>query len=510
MTSPPQKSEASDAQSLRSLDELRLWHRFHWRLTTLYTLAILLILAGLGWTSYQQGVASEIETLQASLRATAVALSHTIDVEEVRNLTRPEDTATPEFRRLTAQFAEVSSHHPGVSTIYIFRPGATPTELIFVADYSRNGETGEIGETYDASDVPLLLEGLKEVRVEREPVGDRFGMSLSGYAPLRDQQQQVFGVVGIDMDVSRIDAVKSRVLTFVLIAFGVTVALMILISVIASRMLRRPLRAVIEAADDLASGQLERRLALDRADEFGLLGEHFNEMARGLQERARIRETFGRYMSEDVAQALLGTPGAMALGGEEREVTVLFSDLAGYSTLSESLSPTQNVTFINAYLGEMNEIIDAHRGCVIEYLGDAILAVFNAPNDLEEHADAALRCAVDMRARCVQLNVEWRESGLAALWLDQGIAEITARIGVHTGRVVAGNLGSATRMKYGVTGDAVNVAARLEQLNKALGTNILTSADTHARLSPEVAAMAQHQGAHQVKGREQGVEVYAL
>ena len=215
-------------------------------------------------------------------------------------------------------------------------------------------------------------------------------------------------------------------------------------------------------------------------------------------------------MSEDVAQALLGTPGAMALGGEERLVTVLFSDLAGYSTLSESLSPTQNVTFINAYLGEMNEIIDLHKGCVIEYLGDAILAVFNAPNDLDAHADAAIRCAIDMRARCTSLNVEWRDSGLAALWLDQGIEEITARIGVHTGRVVAGNLGSATRMKYGVTGDAVNVAARLEQLNKTLKTNILTSADTHARLSPEVTALATHHGAHQVKGREQGVDVYSL
>ena len=265
----------------------------------------------------------------------------------------------------------------------------------------------------------------------------------------------------------------------------------------------RPLTESLEAT-------LPNAIKLARSDEFGLLGDHFNGMAEGLQEREVIRETLGRYVSEEVAEAVLASGESVHLGGEEREVTVLFSDLRGYSTLSEQLEASEIVAFINAYLTAMNEIIDAHLGCVIEYFGDAILAVFNAPNPLPNHAEQAVSCALEMRARFAELNTQWTETGMAELWRRNKLPDPSARIGIHTGPVVAGNLGAPTRMKYAVIGDAVNIAARLEQLNKALESDILVSQDVIDRLSDKLKDEAEDLGAHAVKGRQEEVKVYRM
>jgi adenylate cyclase len=189
---------------------------------------------------------------------------------------------------------------------------------------------------------------------------------------------------------------------------------------------------------------------------------------------------------------------------------VLFSDLRGYSTISERLGPTDVVRLMNLYLGAMQEVLDEHQGVVIELLGDAILAVFNAPNKLPQHAEHAVRCAIAMRDRLHALNREWDENGVSQMWKRDGAGDLGARIGIHTGTVVAGNLGSTTRIKYAVIGDAVNVAARAEALNKTLHSEILATADTIAQLPESLVQSARDQGEHQVKGRSQHVRVFSF
>ena len=233
-------------------------------------------------------------------------------------------------------------------------------------------------------------------------------------------------------------------------------------------------------------------------------------MASGLQERERIRAIFGRYVSEEVARTVLASPEAAGLGGDVREVTVLFADLRGYSTIVEHLAPAGVIAIVNSYLDQMATLIDAHDGCVLELLGDGILAVFGAPVASEDHAAQALACAEAMHRRLAELNAGWDASGAAEAWRAHGLASLGMRIGVHTGRVVAGNIGGATRMKYAVLGDAVNVAARVEALNKELATTLLFTAATRARLPAEVAARAEPRGEHALKGRSQHVVVYTL
>jgi len=158
----------------------------------------------------------------------------------------------------------------------------------------------------------------------------------------------------------------------------------------------------------------------------------------------------------------------------------------------------------------MNQIIDTHKGCVIEYLGDAVFAVFGAPNYMADHCERAVRCAVDMRKKLMELNKQWQTSGLARYWKDSGIEHLKARIGIHSGKVVSGNLGSATRMKYSVIGDTVNVASRLENMNKTLGTEILISAEVRSQLPEEITRLMTDGGERRLKGREQGVHVYSI
>ena len=222
-----------------------------------------------------------------------------------------------------------------------------------------------------------------------------------------------------------------------------------------------------------------------------------------------IRRTFGRYFSRDVADALLMSERG-ELEAEDRVATILFSDLVGYSSLVERLPPGSVIEMLNRYFSAMHEVIRNHHGTVLEYVGDGIMVVFGAPRDLPDHAVHATRCAMEMRAMLAALNHDWQLEGLASLWRDQGVAGLTARIGVHTGRIVAGNLGSASLMKYSVVGDAVNVAARLEALNKTLRTDVLVSETVFRQLPESIRASGRDHGPTALRGRQEEVVVYSL
>ena len=370
----------------------------------------------------------------------------------------------------------------------------------------RAAQTVHTGFTVERVALAALPDAARAAVVADDVVAlrDERAGRLDTYLPLEA------GAVGVDIAASTIAARERQVITRTAIAFAIATALLLVVGAVVGRRVRRPIARIVDATAAIAAGQLDTRIALTRTDELGRLGASFDRMAAGLEERERLRSMFGRYVSEDVARAVLASPDGAQLGGELREVTVLFSDLRGYSTIVEHLAPAGVIAIVNRYLDTMATLIDEHGGCVLELLGDGILAVFGAPVARTDHAAQALACAAAMQARLAELNAEWDASGAADAWRDRGLASLGMRIGVHTGRVVAGNIGGATRMKYAVLGDAVNVAARVEQLNKELATTILFTAATHAQLPPDVAARAEPRGEHALKGRAQPVVVFTL
>lgn len=194
------------------------------------------------------------------------------------------------------------------------------------------------------------------------------------------------------------------------------------------------------------------------------------------KEQAFIRDAFAKFVPETVVEELLGHPEKLTLGGEAREVTVLFCDLQGFTTIAERLSPQQLVQLLNEYLSEMTKIIIAEGGIVDKYLGDGIMAEFGAPLPVENHADMAVSAALKIQ-RCLH---ELRQN-----WAEQGLPELKCRIGINTGMVIIGNMGSDRVFDYTVIGDAANLASRLEGANKLYDTFLMISESTYNALTPD-------------------------
>ena len=207
-----------------------------------------------------------------------------------------------------------------------------------------------------------------------------------------------------------------------------------------------------------------------------------------------IRNVFGRYVACDVVDRLLEQPDGLELGGKLRDVTILFCDIRGFSCLCESLSPEQVVCLINTYLGAATRVVEDHGGCVNEFVGDAVLAIFNAPVKTQNHETRAVACALAM-----QLEIEHVNERLAAMSLPP----IEIGVGVHTGECVVGNTGSERRAKFGVVGAPVNIAARIESLT--VGGQVLVSDVTVARMQAPVEVTQRYEVS--VKGADRALQL---
>jgi adenylate cyclase len=465
------------------------------RLTSIYGGLALLSITVLGVSTYQSKVQRELEGIREYLLVTADSLSVSIDGDKLV-ASSPPGPAKAQAKILAKRFGAVMQRHQDIASIYLLEPTRNPNELRFLMDVVREGTAGRPGEAYDASEVPQMLKG--------------FGLTLSGYAPVKNHAGQSLAVLGVDVNASRMDQIRREVLRDVAVSFGLTILLLAGVASIVGRNLREPLSRIMDATTAISGGELDTRIGLHRNDELGLMSRHIDWMATQLQEREFIHEIFGRFLSSEIAAEVLRQGGQLKLGGEERVVSVLLMDLRGYSTISEQLSPQQVVHILNTYLGAMNEIIDEHNGSVIEFIGDAIFAVFGAPLYIADHACCAVRCGIAMQAALERLNHTWDQQGLVSLWRRKGIERLSARIGIHCGPVVVGNLGSQKRMKYSVIGDTVNIAARLEALNKELNTDILISQDVYIQLPESIGRSTQNQGSLQVKGRETPITVHAV
>ncbi|NYG55812.1 adenylate/guanylate cyclase domain-containing protein [Nocardioides perillae] len=255
------------------------------------------------------------------------------------------------------------------------------------------------------------------------------------------------------------DIGRTRLAVVVLVLGTVVLVPGLLIAVLDARAVVSPILDVRDALHRVEGGDLDVRLQVYDGTELGALQAGFNRMAEGLGERERIRDIFGRHVGHDVARAALLR--SVELGGEVRCVSVLFVDLVGSTTYAEERPATDVVALLNRFCGVVVDEVDRRGGLVNKFMGDAVLAVFGAPVDQDDHARAALETA-----RCV------------AARLAQEVPEVGAGIGVATGEAVAGNVGDQRRFEYTVIGDAVNAAARLTELAKDRPGRVAVSAET--------------------------------
>ena len=192
-----------------------------------------------------------------------------------------------------------------------------------------------------------------------------------------------------------------------------------------------------------------------------------------MEQRRRVTEVFGRYLDDTVVDTLLRAPEGLALGGQSRTVTIMMTDLRGFTSLAERLPPEDVIRMLNHFLGAMTEIVRRHRGTIDEFIGDAILGIFGAPLQARDDATRAVACALEMQNAMSDVN-QWN--------LEHGLPELEMGIGIHTGSVIVGNIGSEQRSKYGVVGSDVNLTSRIESYT--LGGQILVSGATREAVGP--------------------------
>jgi adenylate cyclase len=221
----------------------------------------------------------------------------------------------------------------------------------------------------------------------------------------------------------------------------------------------------------------------------------FNET----RQKKFIKGVFSQFLSPKVVKQLVDNPDLLKLGGNQNRLTAFFSDVAGFSGISEKLTPQQLVTLLNEYLTAMTDIILKHEGTIDKYEGDAIIAFWGAPINHPEHALQACRAAIEMQEKLVVMREKWK---------SQGGDELYVRMGINTGVVVVGNMGSTTRMDYTVMGDTVNLASRLEGVNKVYGTEITISNFTYEDVRDEFAV--RELDLIRVVGKTEPVSIYEL
>lgn len=264
-----------------------------------------------------------------------------------------------------------------------------------------------------------------------------------------------------------------------------------------AKTLTSPVKKLVSASNQVSKGEYSLSLKPKSRDEIGVLTNSFVEMASGLAERERMKETFGKFVNEQVAEMAL--KGEIKLGGERTQVAIFFSDIRSFTAISESMEPEQVVEFLNEYMTAMVECVEVTNGVVDKYIGDAIMAVWGTPISHGNDTENAINGSLMMREALIKFN-EGRGG--------PGKPIIRIGCGINTGMVLAGQIGSSSRMEYTVIGDAVNLASRVETLNKPFGTDILISSDSYEFVKDIFAVEPMKK--IKVKGKTEPQQIYAV
>jgi len=255
---------------------------------------------------------------------------------------------------------------------------------------------------------------------------------------------------------------------------------------------RKSYLALSQETDDAELKRLLREIAAEEAGHEATLRSRL----RLYQEKHLLRDTISRYVSPEMCEEILKNPALLQLGGRRQEVTVLFADIKGFTAMSENLKPEEVVEVLNIYFTEMVDLVFRHQGTLDKYVGDALMAVFGVPVPLTHAATRAVECAVAMQRRLAEMQAQGRTP-------IRGV-----RIGINTGEAIVGNIGSDKRMDFTVIGDAVNVAARLQEWAKELEADTLVSEATFREVQGQFRFIPEEPVA--LRGRQEPTMIYRL
>jgi adenylate cyclase len=316
--------------------------------------------------------------------------------------------------------------------------------------------------------------------------------SSTFYIPIKNFQGDIAVVLKYVYPTSYYSRINNIIWTAGIICL---VALVLSVGILLTlhRLISDPLKKLVKEAENIRNFRLDEAVEVTSSlTEMNNLIEATRNMKAGLQ-------SFRKYVPAELVRQLIATGQVAIVGGQRRQITVLFADIADFTTISESLSPNELTAQLSEYLSAMTDVILSHKGTVDKYIGDSIMAFWGAPVDVPNHAELAALAALECQRRCLELNRKWEA---------EGKKPFKTRIGLNSGEIIVGNMGSTERLNYTIIGDDVNVASRLEGLNKTYSTGILLSQNTKDLL-PDNFALRQLDFVL-VKGKTKTVVIYEL
>ena len=450
----------------------RIWRRLSVRLAVLFAIVTLLAVGLVGTFAYQRQrreVEDMVGTQLLNIARTAALL---IDPAAHERLQRAGPVDAPAYAGLKQRLASVQSEVVLTTPIYTVtdydRARRRARVVVSSDDDQRAGQAYSVAAELADPLAWTLQDGVARYTGVYDNGKGRW---ITAVAPIVHDGKNIAALV-VDYPVE-IFLDRSRELAVAILQASLAGALAALVlGLLFARGITRPISALTDGVARVAGGDLSQSLPVRSGDEIGQLTRAFNGMVEGLRQRDFIRNTFGRYVSPEVVKTLLESPEGLRFGGEKRVVTILMSDLRGYTRFAEHGDPAHVMEVLNGYLARMTDIVIAHGGTINEFIGDAIFAIFGAPLPHDDHAERGAAAALAMQLAMDEINADH---------VARGLPRFEMGIGLNTGEAVVGNIGSEQRAKYAVVGSAVNVAARVE--GATVGGQIFMTASTYEAIA---------------------------
>jgi class 3 adenylate cyclase len=460
-----------------------------------FVLIIVLTAAVLGATTFLSVRSQLRSNLGQRLMDLAGAAVLSLDAREHAKLRKPEDMGGETYKALRSRVLAIQRVNPDIKYVYTFRK-ISDTELVFVLDTgTTSADFSPLGESYKDVSPQLMASFLPpyKTRVDEAFYPDQYGIWLSGYAPLLNADGSLEAVLGLDISAAKVVAYENNFVRIIGAACLAVSILGVLAGIFFSRRISKPLLKLAADMEKIQRFDLDGgRFRTSRISEVTSMQLALDDMKKGLR-------SFKRYVPADVVLSLMKLQKEAVLGTSRATLSFFFSDLENFTSMTESIDPERLSEFLNDYFDAMTRALQSNQATVDKFIGDSIMAFWNAPNAVENHAYKACLAALACQKALVGVWERWR---------GQGIPPMRTRMGIHTGEALVGNIGYKERLSYTAIGDSVNLASRLEGLNKVYGTRILVSGSTRKELGASMTLRLIDRVV--VKGKTSSIEVFEL
>lgn len=421
--------------------------------------------------------------------------SATIDGDLHKTIVSRDQENSDAYKALKSHLLDIRNHGTGVRFAYTMREGQDGSYVFVVDAEEEQGDLSHVNDLYTGNS-PAMKEAFEKkdgVYIEKAFSTDDWGTWVSGFAPIYTSDGTFDGLVGVDVSAEHVMAYQKRTIVVVTLYSLVFIILIVYLSVKLSRRITDPLALLEREVDKI------KNLDLSGDAHMYTYFKEINSMGNTIDTMKRALRSFRKFVPAELVTELVKSHEEATLCAERKNMTVMFSDIENFTTLAEHISPDDLVEILAGYFSGMSQIILANHGAVDKYIGDSVMAFWNAPRQMENHAYYACKAALECCEYLEAFNEKLEQ---------QGHPRLNTRIGIHTGESIVGNIGYEQRLNYTVIGDNVNLASRVEGLNKYYRTNILITEGVLHEL-PDTVTVRKLDCAV-VKGRGTGIWIYEL